>query len=457
MILSQINRSPGMRRAKVTQTFFDSRFEIVNLEFRISNCMKQIFLCNVLCDKFARMKSGKSPWFLLLSLLCLAPAAVAQDQGTVDGRVVNGTNGNRPAAGISVDAVQPAGGMTTLKSVKTDADGKFHFDGLPTMGPMLVRVDYKDVTYFSPAMFDERGKAKVEMSIYEPTTSMEGVRLASLQMAFKLAPDGLRSIESYAIDNESNPPRAVMRDNGNFRFSKVPGITEPPNLNVTSPGSNMPVTQAPLESADGKSYYSLYSLKPGTTTFEVSQVFPYQNGSFTFRKTFYQEVKSLNVGVIPQDMKLSGPGLVKVQSDAAQNFAVYSIGPIKAGSEVVWTFSGGAPVADAPAATSSPAPDVQVKPMPNMVAANALIIGPLLLFGLILVLWYANRRFVAQPADAEETRMQELSDRREQLLSYVANLDAQFASQKIDSSHYSRLREQAKRHLRRIALLLGKK
>jgi hypothetical protein len=394
---------------------------------------------------------------LILAAALFVPPVYSQNQGVVEGRLIDGTNPAKALAGLSVDAVQPASGMSALKSAKTDSSGKFQFNGLPTIGPLLIRADYREVSYFSPVTFDERGKAQIEMRVYETTASASGIRLANLQIAFKLASDGLRSIESYEIDNQTKPPSTFMRADGSFRFSKAPGITDPPSLDVTSPGSSMPVTQAPLESADGQSYYSLYALKPGMTTFEVGQQFPWQNGGFTFRKKFYQDVASIKIGVIPQDMTLSGPGLARVQTDATQNFAIYAIGPIKAGTEVVWTLSGGTPVADAPAPSSSQEPEVQVMPMPNLIGQNALIIGPLLLLGLVLVLWYASSRVIVQPAGAKDARTQELGDRREQLLNYIAALDAQYEKKALDRRRYVRLREQGKRHLRRIAVLLEKK
>jgi len=394
---------------------------------------------------------------LILAAALFVPSVYPQNQGIVEGRIINGTDPTKTLAGLSVDAVQPASGMTALKSAKTDSSGTFQFDGLPTMGPLLIRADYRDISYFSPVSFDERGKAQIEMRVYETTDSTSGIGLENLQIAFKLTSDGLRSIESYEIDNQTKPPRTFMRADANFRFSKTPGITEPPSLSVTSPGSSMPVTQAPLESADGKSYYSQYPLKPGTTTIEVGQQFPWQNGSFTFRKKFFQDVSSINIGVIPQDMTLSGQGLAKVQTDAAQNFTVYSIGPIKAETEVVWTLSGGTPVAEAAAPPPSEGPQVQVMPMPTLIGQNALIIGPLLLLGLVLVLWYASRRVIVQTAGAKEARAQELRERREQLLNYIAALDAQYEKQALDRRRYVRLREQGKRHLRRIGMLLEKK
>jgi hypothetical protein len=394
---------------------------------------------------------------LILAAALVVPFVYSQNQGVMEGRLIDGTDPAKALTGVSVDVIQPELGMTALKSSKTDSLGKFQFNGLPTTGSLLVRADYRDVSYFSPVTFDERGKARIEMRVYETTDSTSGIRLANLQIAFKLASDGLRSIESYEIDNQTKPPRTFMRADGSFRFSKVPGITDPPSLDVTSPGSSMPVTQAPLESADGQSYYSLYPLKPGTSTFEVGQQFPWQNGSFTFRKKFYQDVSSINMGVIPQDMTLSGQGLAKVQTDAAQNFAIYAVGPIKAGTEVVWTLSGGIPVADAQAPPPSEESQAQVMPMPTLIGQNALIIGPLLLLGLVIMLWYASSRVIVQPAGAKEARVQELRERREQLLNYIAALDAQYEKQALDRRRYVRLREQGKRHLRRIAMLLEKK
>jgi hypothetical protein len=95
--------------------------------------------------------------------------------------------------------------------------------------------------------------------------------------------------------------------------------------------------------------------------------------------------------------------------------------------------------------------------MPTLVGQKALIIGPLLLIGLITILWYAHSCLMVQPADAAETRVRELRDRREQLLNYAAALDARHERQEVDRREYLRLREQCKRHLRRIAVLLAKR
>jgi hypothetical protein len=396
---------------------------------------------------------------LLLSALWLQPFAHAQGQGVVEGRVLNGTDPAQVPAKLQLEVIRLGGGMSVLTSATTDAAGKFRIAGVPVDAPLLIRAAYRSINYYGQANFDAAGKAQAEILVYEPTADMQGVRLESVQIAFKLGSEGLRSLESYTFRNETKPPRSLAREDGNFRFSKAPGILEPPRIDVTGPGSSMPVTQAPLESADGQSYYSLYPLRPGSTTFDVSQALPYANQQYSYRRVFYQDTPAFNIGVSPQGMTVTGAGLTKVQTDTARNFAVYSTGPVKAGAEVVWSFSGGTPVVETPASApaAEPATGFRVQSMPTPIVRNALLLGPLMLIGFIVVLWYAQNHGAAASGPGQDTRIQELRKRREQLLDFVAALDVRYESQALDRREYLRLREQGKRHLRRITMLMAKK
>ena len=121
---------------------------------------------------------------------------------------------------------------------------------------------------------DATGRASADIEVYEPTTSMKDIRVERAQMAFQLAGDQLRSLETLTFNNQTKPPRTFASPEGAFRISKSAGIMEIPQIRVTAPGSSMPVVQPALESADGQSYYSQYPLRPGTTTFEVQQTLP---------------------------------------------------------------------------------------------------------------------------------------------------------------------------------------
>jgi hypothetical protein len=390
---------------------------------------------------------------LALMVFHAVPEAFAQCSGVVAGRLINKTDPSIIGANVDLDVIGFAGGMGIIKSTTTDSAGRFRIDGLPTDQMLMIRANYKSANYHGRVNFDASGKANVEIEIYEPTTSTKDIQTEGVRMAFQLTGDRLQSLETISFNNQTKPPRTFMSTEGNFRFSKAPGILEPPKIEVTGPGSAMPLAQSPLEAPDGRSYYSLYPLRPGVTTFEVQESLPYTNRSYAYRKKFYQDVSSFQIGVIPQDLAVSGDGLTKIQADPQRNFAVYSGGPVKAGTEVAWTFSGGTPVVEPAAAESTG--ESKVKPAPTSVGQNALIIGPLLLMGFIVALWYAYNH-VQTLSQNSDLRTKELRGRREQLLNLLANLDNRHESQTLDRREYVRQREQGKRQLRRIALLLKK-
>ena len=398
--------------------------------------------------------SMRRPVFLLIVLMrCAVPALWAQGSGVVEGRVVNGTDARIAAAGVDLDVIGLGGGMTVLKSAVTDPSGRFRIEGLPTGPPLMIRANYQSVNYHSRFSLDASGKASVEVEVFEATTSMKDIRVEGVRLGFQLDGDHLRAVETYSFVNETKPKKTFASNRGSFRFTKPAGIAEPPRLSAQGPGAPMPLTQTPLESADGQSYYSLYALRPGTTTFELDYVLPYHDRTYTYRKNFYQDVDFFQIGVIPQDVAVTGEGLKRIQVDVAKNFAVYTGGPLKAGSEMAVTFAGGTPTAAGESSEGSAEP--RIRPMPTSVGRYTPIVGPLLLMVFIVVLWYAYNNIPAkQPKDS---RTRELRQKHEQLLQFVASLDQKYENKEMERGEYHRLRAHAKSQLRRISLLLGKK
>jgi hypothetical protein len=390
-------------------------------------------------------------WFILVSISCTLRA---QGSGVVEGKLVNGTDPRIVGAGIDLEVIRLGGGMTVLKSAVSDSAGRFQIEGLPTDAPLLIRANYKSVNYHGRVDFDASSKATVEIEIYETTTSMKGIRVEEVRLGFKLEGEHLLSLETCSFVNETNPKKTFMSMEGNFRFSKAPGIESPPQLTVTGPGAAMPLNQPPLESADGQSYYSLYPLRPGKTRFELEQTLPYHERSYTYRKKFYQDTPAYQIGVIPRDMEVKGEGLQRFHEDQKMNFAFYNGSPVKAGTEVAWVFAGGTPV---PAAAADDSGESRIKPFPTEIGQRTLLIGPLLLMTLIAVLWYAFNNSPAKLSKSQDPRIKELRDRRDRLLNLVATLDQRHEERALERGNYVRLREQAKGQLRRIALLLGKK
>jgi len=217
----------------------------------------------------------------------------------------------------------------------------------------------------------------------------------------------------------------------------------------------MPVIPSVLESPDGKYYYSLYPLRPGKTKVETFQLVPYASRKYTYVKKFYYRIPSIEIGVTPMDMELSGAGLTKVRTDPDENVAVYRIGSIEAGTEVQWVLSGGTPAAvreEAQATQTEPG----IRPSPNAVGRNALIIGPLILIGFILILWHAYNRSDENVPATQDLQKREIGKRRNELLDHLADLDHRYEMHLLDKKEYLRQREKGKGMLRRIALLLKK-
>jgi hypothetical protein len=412
-----------------------------------TNCMKTNILSmlpmRLWLAGFLAVSLGSMPWM---------PSAWAQARGVIEGKVVNRTNPSVIAAGVDLDVVELAGGMSIIKSAATDASGMFHIEGLPTDVPLMIRAIYQDANYNSHVRFDAAGKASIEMAVYEATKSRAEIEEGEFQLAFQLAGDRLRTLETVSLTNETQPPRTFVNPEGTYRFPKLPDILEPPVMTIQAPGVATPVTQSPLESADGTSYYSLYPLRPGVTTFQAEEVLPYAERKYVYRRKFSQDLDSVELVVTPQDVRLLGEGIRTTRVDSQNNFVLYAAGPIKAGTEVVWTFSGG--TASAEPETTEPAGGVMVRPVGTPVVRNALIIGPLLLMGFLAVLWYAFNRIHDASPGQKKLRMKELRSRRNELLSHLASLDRRFENDSLDRREYLREREQDRRRLRRISLLM---
>jgi hypothetical protein len=389
---------------------------------------------------------------MILLLFLVLPAAYAQQKGVAEGRVVNGTDPSIIVRSVELDVVELDAGMRIVKTTTTDSSGRFRVDGLPESGQLMIRVSYKDVNYHHMFTPGANGRSTVEIEVYEPTTSMKDIDTGGSRMAFQLVGDQVRSLESVTLNNKTKPPRTFMNPEGNFRFSKLPGIVEPPEVRVTAPGSAMPLLQAPLESPDGQSYYSLYPLRPGVTSFEIQQVLPYSNHAYTYRKEFYVDVDSMDIAVMPKDMVLSGQGLIRISTDEKQNFSIYRSAPIKAGTEVTWTFSGGTPLSLPQAAETGGGSAVESRP--DFIRSKALVIGPLLLMGFVLTLWVAFNRTQKDTPKPPGPRTGDLKNQREQLVNAIAELDHRYEMRAISQSEFLRQREESKRQLRRISLLL---
>jgi hypothetical protein len=327
---------------------------------------------------------------LILMWFSAAVPAPAEGRGIAEGRLINRTDPAIVAGNTELEILELSSGMDIIKTAKTDARGMFRIEGLPETAPLMLRAVYKGANYHGMLRFETNGTARLDLDVYETTTSMKDIRVEAAKMAFQLEGDRLHAVETVVVVNGASPPRVYLNPEGNFRVSKAPGVLEPPKIRITAPGAEMPLTQSALESADGESYYSLYPLRPGRTMFEVHQALPYTDKKYVYEKKFFEDMPELSVGLIPHDMRLSGGGFKQIEDNAAENFAVYATGAVRAGDKVTWTFTDGTPVSaseyeDGRGETTIVAVD-------GLVGRNALTIGSMILAAFILALCFAVKR-----------------------------------------------------------------
>src|SRR6202166_4675865 len=184
----------------------------------------------------------------------------AAQAGTVHGTVKNGTTG-KPAPGVAVMLIQLQGGMQPVAHTQSDAKGQFTFDnaGLGAQ-PMLVRAVYRGINFHQPV---PPGKSDVEVAVYEPTKDAKAIAVTTRVVFFQ--PNGTTLIvgEEYSLQNDTKPPQAYFRADGNFEFA-VPENAQLQQVAASGP-AGMPVVQAPIDK--GKGHFAIaYAFRPGENT-----------------------------------------------------------------------------------------------------------------------------------------------------------------------------------------------
>jgi hypothetical protein len=260
--------------------------------------------------------------------------AISADAGTLHGTVKNGTSG-KAAADIEVILIQLQGGMQPVANSKTDAQGQFSFDN-PSLGaqPMLVRAVYKGINFHQPV---PPGRSDVEVSIFEPSKDPKTISVASRIVFFQPSGANLTVAEEYSIQNNSQPPQAYFRPDGNFEFV-IPDNAKLQQVAASGP-SGMPVAQAPIEKRKGK-YAIAYALRPGQNTVRYSYEMPYPGNAATVKvATIYPEARVLVVA--SPTLQVSGDGLESGGQE--QGMSVYGRENVPANNTMAVNVSGTAP------------------------------------------------------------------------------------------------------------------
>jgi hypothetical protein len=277
------------------------------------------------------MNRFRSVFVALSALLLFAASARA---GQLHGTVKNGTTG-KAAAGVEVVLIQLQGGMQPVANSKTDAQGQFSFDN-PSLGaqPMLVRAVYKGINFHQPV---PPGRSDVEVSIFEPSKDPKTISVASRIVFFQPNGANLTVGEEYSIQNNSQPPQAYFRPDGNFEFV-LPDNAKLQQVAASGP-TGMPVVQSPIDKSKGK-YAIAYALRPGQNTVRYSYEMPYPGNAATVKLAAIYPSARLLVVASPT-MQVSGDGLESGGQQQGMN--IYGRENVAANTVIAVSVSGTAP------------------------------------------------------------------------------------------------------------------
>src|ERR1700726_2812605 len=274
--------------------------------------------------------------FCAAILMCaVGPIANVAQAGTVHGTVKNGTTG-KPAPGVTVMLIQLQGGMQPVANTQSDAQGQFSFDN-PGLGaqPMLIRAVYRGVNFHQPVPV---GKSDVEIAVYEPTKDGKAIGVTTRVVFFQ--PNGATLIvgEEYSLQNDTKPPEAYFRADGNFEFS-IPEGAQLQQVAASGP-AGMPVVQAPIDKSKGH-FAIAYAFRPGENTVRYSYEIPYPNNTVSVKIPPSAYAARRLLVVAPPSVQIAGEGLQAGGQE--QGMAIYGRENLAANTALAVNISGTAP------------------------------------------------------------------------------------------------------------------
>jgi len=296
--------------------------------------MRRVLQKRIVCGWDLRLFVSRALLNALTSLGLLLAFASLAAAGTVTGVVHNGTDG-KIAAGVDVILIQLQGGMQPVANTKSDAQGAYKFD-FPAIGqqPMLIRAVYRGVMFHQPLT---PGHASVDVTVFEPSADSKMVNVGSHVIVLQPNGSNLMVGEEYALQNQSQPPKAYFNEKGDFSF-ELPQGGQLGQVSSWGP-SGMPVVQGTLDRGAGK-YAIAYAFQPGDNGVRFSYQLPYPSNHTDVRLTSDYSVGRVML-VAPPTVQVNSAGFTPAGTE--QGFNLYTRDSIPAGLPFDVSVSGTAP------------------------------------------------------------------------------------------------------------------
>jgi hypothetical protein len=256
---------------------------------------------------------------LLAVLACAAVFAALPLRAAMDGKVVNGTSG-QPQAGVIVSLMQPGqGGMQTLSTVKTGADGAFHFDAQPA-GMHVIQAIYRGVVY-TEAVPPGSPSSNLTVNVYEATTKRDSAKLNEHLVVLQPGPQQMAVSEDLLF---TNPTKVTFNDpvNGSAKVWIPDGGRGGVTCTVTSPGG-VPIQRDLVKTKEPGVYVIDYPLKPGETRFEISYNLPSAQPQI-FESRVLDKLMPMRL-VVPPGVTLTGDNIQPMGQEPTTQATIYNV------------------------------------------------------------------------------------------------------------------------------------
>ncbi len=368
---------------------------------------------------------------VMIFILSLSASALAAepDSGIIDGQLVNGTEGGGSVADLDISLTTylndtEVGSTTT----KTDAEGRFVFDGLSTESGYSYQVilTFQQAEYSSERLsFDEGETSKsAEVIVYDSTTSDEAIKVVMSHMIIYVGQGTLLVKEYFLFVNESDLTYIGSKevtaggDRETLRFYLPKEATE---LEYTYGLMGCCIV------GNEEGFAETMPTLPGTKEVAYSYTLNYSSGTYTLSQ-------KVNYPTANFDLLVQGEG-IEIASDRltigepmdieGARFNHLSGSDFASGNILVFQLSG--------------LPETNDKgAIIWVILALVVLTGG---FGFIYML--RKKRFQPVPVSPEDS----LDQTRQRLLVELAELDNDFEGGKIPEESYRRLRSVTKAQL----------
>ena len=379
-------------------------------------------------------------WVCAVALLLVAssstPRSFAAGNGTINGRVVNGTPNSPTPQDLEV-VLHRVRGETYEgdQRASAGADGRFSFTELDTSADLAyyVVVTYLGVPYASAALrfAPDQNTKEAEVKVYETTETDPGFRVSLSAVVVGGAEPASRTLQIFEVVTLLNPGNRTYVPNSSgpagsmalVRFSLPPGATD---LQFGANIDPEDVIQVNL----GFAITSPFA--PGPNELHFSYRVPYEGGQYHFERTVPYPMATLRI-LVPQNISLlegTGFGRGDNVSMGSEQYSAWQRQGLAAREQIAFRLDG------LPQGSLLDASPISKAPREVVFGGLGVVLA------LVLVGGYAlRRRSTPEPGEDDDAAFDE--DVAEEL-DLLAELDARFAAGEIPQQEYEEERARVK-------------